>query len=96
MQCLLHDALLSVYTFVIRYFFLLDFKEGNVRLRLTVVSTEGFGDQIDKQSRYSTLYMYMVHGIKIRMLTVQVLTMLYNSLVNLLPPPQHHLHCELH
>lgn len=29
----------------------LDLKEGNVRLRLTVVSTEGFGDQINKENR---------------------------------------------
>ena len=28
-----------------------DFNEGNVRLKLTVVSTEGFGDQIDKEQR---------------------------------------------
>ena len=37
-----------------------DFKEGNVRLKLTVVSTEGFGDQIDKEKRCHYMYMYLL------------------------------------
>jgi septin family protein len=31
-------------------------KEGNVRLRLTTVNTEGFGDQINKENRFLLIF----------------------------------------
>lgn len=35
------------------YFLTVDLKESNVRLKLTVVDTVGYGDQINKDDRYN-------------------------------------------
>ena len=40
--------------------FLIDLKESNVSLKLTIVETVGFGDQINKEDRYEALRMLLL------------------------------------
>lgn len=40
-----------------------DLQESNVNLKLTIVHTVGFGDQINKEERYS-LFIFFLHRIK--------------------------------
>lgn len=43
--------------------FFLDLKESNVRLKLTVVDTVGYGDQINKEDRYVVAGTAEMNGI---------------------------------
>lgn len=50
--CHFHDGVFSVCGVV------LDLKESNVNLQLTIVSTTGYGDQINKENRYTHTRMH--------------------------------------
>ena len=57
-----HDLLFLCGLFITTYmfavilgFFLSELKEGMVHLRLTLVSTEGYGDQVNRKTRFSLL-----------------------------------------